>query len=206
MREVVPNLTVHRFAESNHWIVHQKPKEIAALIAKFALGNRLSGVHSESSSTPTRIKRKAIDEVEFSSVAAEALRTYDQDFQTFFLAKLLDAEIAFGVDTCTVTIPVRDFLRNPQGTLHGGIIATLFDISMGHLLKHASGDAGTTLEMKVQYLKPARAGSVTCEARFNKQGRTISYLEAKMFDATGIPVAVATSTWQRLSPRDANRS
>jgi pimeloyl-ACP methyl ester carboxylesterase len=38
MREVVPDLTVRRFAENNHWIVHQKPKEIAGLIASFVEG------------------------------------------------------------------------------------------------------------------------------------------------------------------------
>jgi len=82
----------------------------------------------------------------------------------------LGAEITFGVDTCVVKVRVRDFLKNPQGSLHGGIIATIFDISMGHLLNHALGGAGVTLEMKVQYLRPVRAGDVTCEARFNKKG------------------------------------
>jgi epoxide hydrolase 4 len=38
MREVVPELTVRRFADSDHWIVHQKPNEVAHLIAQFAEG------------------------------------------------------------------------------------------------------------------------------------------------------------------------
>ncbi|WMT76327.1 PaaI family thioesterase [Bradyrhizobium sp. Ash2021] len=162
-------------------------------------------MHAEPSSTSAGIK-KTIDETEFSSVAAEALRSYDQDFQTFFLAKLLGADISFSADTCVVTVRVRDFLKNPQGTLHGGIIATIFDISMGHLLNHALGGAGVTLEMKVQYLRPVRAGAVTCEARFNKQGRTINYLEAKMFDAAGVLIAAATSTWHQLPLAGANQS
>lgn len=66
---------------------------------------------------------------------------------------------------------------------------------MGHLLNHALGGAGVTIEMKVQYLRAIRAGRVTCEARFNKKGRTVNYLEAKMFDTLGTPVAVATATW-----------
>jgi acyl-coenzyme A thioesterase PaaI-like protein len=41
--------------------------------------------------------------------------------------------------------------------LHGGVLATALDISMGHLLNHAVG-AGSTLEMKVQYFSPARFG------------------------------------------------
>ena len=54
---------------------------------------------------------------------------------------------------------------NPQGTLHGGILATAMDISMGHLLHHVDR-AGATLEMKVQYLAPITAGLVRCEATF----------------------------------------
>ena len=150
---------------------------------------------AEPSPASGRLKKKKIDEAEFSAAAAEALHSYDQDFQTFFLAKLMGAEISFGEDTCVVTVPVRDFLRNPQGTLHGEIIATIFDISMGHLLNHALGGAGVTIEMKVQYLRAIRTGSVTCEAQFNKKGRTVNYLEAKMFDTLRTPVAVATATW-----------
>jgi acyl-CoA thioesterase len=156
-------------------------------------------MRTESDAVPMLVKKKTIDEAGFSEIAAAALRTYDQDFQTFFLAKLLGAEIGFADDACVVSVQVRDFLKNPQGTLHGGIIATIFDISMGHLLNHALGGAGVTLEMKVQYLRAVRTGSVTCEARFNKKGRTINYLEAKMFDSEKKPVAVATSTWHQLA-------
>jgi uncharacterized protein (TIGR00369 family) len=155
---------------------------------------------------PERFKKKTIDEAEFSAAAAEALQSYDQDFRTFFLAKLMGAEITFGEETCVVTVPVRDFLRNPQGTFHGGIIATIFDISMGHLLNHALGGAGTTIEMKVQYLRAVRTGSVRCEARFNKKGRTINYLEAKMFDASGTLIAAATATWLRPTTASAAQS
>ena len=35
---------------------------------------------------------------------------------------------------------------NPQGALHGGVIATVMDISMGHLLNHVDGP-GSTVEM-----------------------------------------------------------
>ena len=38
MREVVPDLTVRRFPENDHWIVHQRPNEVANLIAAFAEG------------------------------------------------------------------------------------------------------------------------------------------------------------------------
>src|SRR4051812_19139174 len=48
---------------------------------------------------------------------------------------------------------------NPQGSLHGGILATAMDVSMGHLLRRIHG-ARTTLEMKIQYLGSVLGGLV----------------------------------------------
>jgi pimeloyl-ACP methyl ester carboxylesterase len=45
MREVVPELTIRRFAENDHWIVHQRPKEIANLIEAFVQG-KLAAEHA----------------------------------------------------------------------------------------------------------------------------------------------------------------
>ena len=126
-----------------------------------------------------------------------ALQTHRPGFGTFFLARFLGLEIDYADETCVVEFEIRDFMFNPQGSLHGGIIATVLDISMGHLLRRTGG-AGMTLEMKTQYLRPVASGRVRCEARFLKRGRSVNYLESRMADADGKLVAVATSTWQLL--------
>ena len=126
-----------------------------------------------------------------------ALATHSPGFGTFFLARLLNLDIGYGEDTCTVQMAIQDFMYNPQGSLHGGIIATVLDISMGHLLTHAVG-TGMTLEMRTQFLRPARSGTVRAEARFLKKGRSINFLESRLFDAEGKDIAAASSTWQLL--------
>ena len=126
-----------------------------------------------------------------------ALRTQSPGFGTFFLARLLDLDIVYGEDDCTVRCTVRDFMFNPQGSLHGGIIATVLDISMGHLLQHAVG-VGMTLQMNTQFFKPAREGVVQARATFLRKGRSINYLESRMTDAEGGLMAAATSTWRLL--------
>ena len=112
----------------------------------------------------------------------------------------LGLDISYADETCVVEFEIRDFMFNPQGSLHGGVIATVLDISMGHLLQRTDG-AGMTLEMKTQYLRPVTSGRVRCEARFLKRGRSVNYLESRMSDANGKLAAVATSTWQLLPPR-----
>ena len=129
----------------------------------------------------------------------EALRTHQPGFGTFFLARLLGLEISYPDESCLVAFTVHDFMFNPQGSLHGGVIAFALDVSMGHLIRHTLGRPGITLEMKTQYLRPAVSGRVRCEGRFLRRGRTINYLESRMTDEGGKLLAVATSTWQLLS-------
>ena len=128
----------------------------------------------------------------------EALRTHRPDVGTFFLARFFGLEISYTDETCIVEVPVRDFMFNPQGSLHGGVIAFALDVSMGHLIKRTVGRPGITLEMKTQYLRPAISGRVRCEGRFLRRGRTVNYLESRMTGEDGKLLAVATSTWQLL--------
>ncbi|MCJ2103107.1 PaaI family thioesterase [Methylobacterium sp. E-046] len=120
-----------------------------------------------------------------------------QEFGSFFLSRLLGFEITYEDERCIVRFEAIPPLFNPQGTLHGGVIATALDISMGHLLRHVDGP-GTTLEMKVQYMAPVQSGGVRCEAGFLRRGRSVSFLEARAYCSDGTLAAYATATWKLL--------
>ena len=146
--------------------------------------------------------KKPIDETATRAAFENALKTYDQDFGKFFLTRLFGMEFEYPDDTCRITFDLKDFMFNPQGGLHGGVIAFALDISMGHLLRRKSGP-GTTVEIKVQYLKAVRSGRVIATGRFLRQGRTLSYLSADLTDHKGEMIAYATSTWMSLKERTA---
>jgi uncharacterized protein (TIGR00369 family) len=131
-----------------------------------------------------------------------AMATHEQErFGEFFLVKLYGMEVEYTAEECRISFEVKDFMHNPQGGLHGGVIAFVLDISMGHLLYRRSGP-GATLEIKVQYLTVARSGRLTCIARFLRHGRSVSALRSELLDANGEMVAYATSTWKSLrSPK-----
>lgn len=127
-------------------------------------------------------------------------------FGNFFLSRWLGLEISYPEsDLCVVEFDAHDFMFNPQGSLHGGIIATVLDIAMGHLLTRYVA-RGTTLEMKTQYLRPGRAGRLRAEGRFLKKGRSINYLEATLMDAEGKAIAVSNSTWQLIEGAGSERA
>ena len=144
-----------------------------------------------------------IDENAARRAFEHAISDHQQEFGRFFLARLLGLAVSYpDTDSCLVEFEALDFMFNPQGTLHGGVIATVLDISMGHLLQKAIGP-GMTLEMKTQFLRPARAGHLRAEGRFLKKGKSINYLETRLTDAGGSLLAVANSTWQLLPKGEA---
>ena len=126
-----------------------------------------------------------------------ALADPRQQFGSFFLSRLLGFQVRFEGERCIVEFEATRALFNPQGTLHGGILATAMDISMGHLLQHVDG-AGATLTMTVQFLAPATAGLVRCEASFLRRGRSISSLKSEAVQ-DGSMLAHATATWKLRS-------
>jgi len=132
-----------------------------------------------------------------------ALDGHAQDFETFFFARFLGLAFDYlpddaadtDKDTCRLTFEVTDMLRNPQGSLHGGAIASAMDISMGHLVNKVAGP-GATIEMKLQFMRPVTEGTVTVEGRFSKRGRSLSFMESRLTGADGKLAALATATWK----------
>jgi len=138
-----------------------------------------------------------MDEVQARAAFELALASHRPEFGRFFLLRLYGLAISCQEDRSVVEFDVRDFMFNPQGSLHGGVIAFVLDVAMGHLLQHASG-AGMTLEMRTQFLRPVGVGPARAEGRFLKWGRSISFLEARLWNAKEELAAIATSTWQRI--------
>jgi uncharacterized protein (TIGR00369 family) len=89
---------------------------------------------------------------------------------------------------------------SPLGSVHGGIICDLVDGAMG--VSHASlleeGETFTTLELKINFMKPVWSGHLRAEGKVIKQGRTIGLVEGRVTDESGSLVAYATSTCMTL--------
>jgi len=142
---------------------------------------------------------RTLDQAQALAAFQRAAGGRQEVFGDFFLSRLLGLEISYPEGACEVAFEVADFMFNPQGSLHGGILATALDISMGHLV-NSLGTPGTTLEMKVQYLAAMRHGRVVCRGEALRQGGTW-FLRAEARDQDGTLIAFATSTWKLLKKR-----
>lgn len=91
-----------------------------------------------------------------------------------------------------------EWLYNPIGTVHGGAIATLLDSVVGCAVHTTlpKGRGYTTLELKVNYLRPVtvETGSIRAEGRAVHVGRRSAVAEGKAYDAAGKLVATASTT------------
>ena len=89
---------------------------------------------------------------------------------------------------------------NPMGTLHGGVLCDIADAAMGmaYAAKLDDGETFTTLELKINFMKPVRTGKLRAEGRVLGGGRTIGLVECDVRDAGGRLVAHATSTCMTL--------
>ncbi|MBI4273934.1 MAG: PaaI family thioesterase [Rhizobiales bacterium] len=87
---------------------------------------------------------------------------------------------------------------NPIGVVHGGFAATLLDSALGCAVHSslAKGEAYTTLEIKVNLVRPLTAdtGCVTAEGRIVHRGRTLGTADATLKDSSGKLYAHATTT------------
>jgi uncharacterized protein (TIGR00369 family) len=89
---------------------------------------------------------------------------------------------------------------NPMGTLHGGILCDLADAAMGvaYAATLAEDETFTTLELKINFLRPVWAGRLTATGHLVQGGRTVGLLECDVVDAEGRLVARASSTCMTL--------
>ena len=85
---------------------------------------------------------------------------------------------------------------NPMGTLHGGILCDLADAAMG--LAFASTlkphETFTTLELKINFLRPVWTARLRAEASVVNRGRKVGYVECTIKDERHRVVAKSAST------------
>jgi uncharacterized protein (TIGR00369 family) len=94
---------------------------------------------------------------------------------------------------------------NPMGTVHGGILCDLADAAMG--MAYASsleeGETFTTLELKINFLKPVWSGRLTATGYVVKSGRTVGLVDCDVHDEKNSLVARASSTCMTLRGAEA---
>ena len=118
-------------------------------------------------------------------------------FPIHMAMKLTDMDF----DMATVELELDNNHLQPFGIVHGGVIATLIDTAtFWSVFMRIPENAGlVNIDLKLNYLKSVVSGQLRAEGRRIRDGRSISYSEAKVFDGSGDLIAHGTSTLMVLS-------
>lgn len=104
-------------------------------------------------------------------------------------------------DGLTVQCRVRPELLNGQGTLHGGVTATLVDVAVGMATAHRFEGKKTisTVEMKLNYFLPITGGLVRARARLLRIGTSLVIGSVEVLDEKRRLAAFGTATYKLLN-------
>jgi uncharacterized protein (TIGR00369 family) len=98
--------------------------------------------------------------------------------------------------------PVADHAVDAAGrVLHGGVVATLLDAAATFALIQATGTDWSTVDLRVDFLRPAPAGPLLACGTAVQAGRRLGRAAAELTDAaTGQLLARAVGTFLRAPP------
>jgi uncharacterized protein (TIGR00369 family) len=100
-----------------------------------------------------------------------------------------------------VHFTATEAFTNPVGAVQGGFLAAMLDDTLGPALVATlpQGAFAPTLELKVNYLRPARPGRLLGRGRVVHRGGTIAFLAGELCDEAGAVLATATATARIVS-------
>lgn len=104
--------------------------------------------------------------------------------------------LKFDDGKATLSMKAGRKFHNPMGTLHGGIMTDLADACMGiaTMTTLADGESFTTLELKMNFLRPVVEGELTASATVVHRGKAIAVTEVVVQNKAGKDVARGTAT------------
>ena len=110
--------------------------------------------------------------------------------------------VELGDGKAVMTLNADERFHNPMGTLHGGVMTDLADACMGiaTMSTLADGESFTTLELKMNFLRPIVEGELRAEARVVHRGKTVAMVEAVLKNQDGKDLARGTATQMILRP------
>ncbi|MFD0854672.1 PaaI family thioesterase [Actinomadura adrarensis] len=105
-------------------------------------------------------------------------------------------EIDPDAGTIKMAFQADERFLNPAGVIQGGFISAMLDDTLGPALVATlpEGQFASTVDLHVQFLRPARPGRLIGEGRVVKRGREVCFLAGELKGPDGRPVATATAT------------
>lgn len=116
------------------------------------------------------------------------------DSHSGFLASIGAPTPDSGDGSARLALEADERHLNPAGAVHGGLLATLVDATMGAAVRSVVDEqSAATSQLTVTYLRPGKPGELVVTARVSKRGESLTMCEAEVEqDGKGLVHALAT--------------
>ncbi len=133
--------------------------------------------------------------------------SHDQVQQHFdrspFISTLGLHVLALDYDTSelTVEMPLQPSFERKAGTkqFHGGPIASFIDTVGDYAVAMLLGGGVPTINIRIDYLKPAVGDALVAVARVRRAGRTVTVVDIDVFNPKDEPVAIGRGTYASVA-------
>jgi uncharacterized protein (TIGR00369 family) len=102
-------------------------------------------------------------------------------------------------DSVSIGMRIEDKHTNSRGVCHGGLLATLADLSLGYAMLAKSGDRGgfLTVQLSVDYAGAARSGDwVESKVEIQRVGARLAFANCYLLSG-GKPIVRASAIFAR---------
>ena len=108
-----------------------------------------------------------------------------------------------GEDGVEIKAVWRDeWMVNPERRYtHGGILAAIVDVAADYAIAARLGRPVPTIDIRVDYHKPAMPGDLTAKGRVVRMGNQFSTAEAYLYDEEGALIASGRGTYFTAAPK-----
>jgi len=135
------------------------------------------------------------------NVSVETLERIERAMAQVPYAQLLGIQVErLSPGEAKLSLPIRHELMQNHGVVHGGAIASIIDSATAFaiLTLLEPDERVTTVDLTVNYLRPATKGNLFATARVVRQGRRLIALSAEATDDNETLLATALSTYIKL--------
>ena len=116
-------------------------------------------------------------------------------------AKLLGLELGeISPGQATIHLTVRDEMKQNQGVVHGGAVASLIDTAAAFAVvtELEAGERVTTTDLTIHYLRPVSSGRLSATARIVRGGRRLFVLSVEVTNDRQTLLATAVTSYIKL--------
>lgn len=136
---------------------------------------------------------------EVNQEVAHLLEKRIKDFQDGIMSHIYpeNCNISVADQKGTMELTMTEFMSNPIGIAHGGMLVTIFDTCGGILSRILTGNHNiTTTDIQTSFLKPVQIGEkVKVEVKMTAKGKSILHVTGELLLPNGSIGATASMTY-----------